>query len=267
MPMPKPRDTLDWRRLLDEALTAPGDLTGVYDRFHDYSFANMLLFRQQGIHEPVASFSRWKALGRHILKGAKAKEVIVPVVMQEALPLENEAEATPTAEHREAVARVIGFKAVRAIFALSDTDGPELPAVKPADWDLQAALGKLGVREVPFDELNGNIHGYSQGLEFAINPLAVNRTKTVFHELGHIVLGHTLPSTIEEYRAHRGIAEFQAEAVAYLSMNELDLLDEQTASVSRGYFQHWLKDEQLPDRTIQQVFRATDAILKAGRVA
>jgi hypothetical protein len=66
---------------------------------------------------------------------------------------------------------------------------------------------------------------------------------------------------------HRGIMEFQAEAVAYLAMNELGQLDDETATRSRGYIQHWLRDEQPPDRAIQQVFKATDAILKAGRVA
>src|SRR5262245_26005636 len=58
----------DWQGLLDEALTAPGNLTGVYDRFHDYRLTNMLLFRLQGIHEPVASFSRWRSLGRHVTR-------------------------------------------------------------------------------------------------------------------------------------------------------------------------------------------------------
>jgi hypothetical protein len=58
---------IDWNKLLDEALTAPGNLTGVYDRFWDYSFGNMMLFMMQGIHEPVASFSTWKSLGRHVI--------------------------------------------------------------------------------------------------------------------------------------------------------------------------------------------------------
>jgi hypothetical protein len=54
-------------------------------------------------------------------------------------------------------------------------------------WDLTTALGKPGIREVPFDNANGNLQGWSHGVEFAINPIAVNRTKTTFHELGHIV--------------------------------------------------------------------------------
>lgn len=82
-----------------------------------------------------------------------------------------------------------------------------------------------------------------------------------------MVLGRTILARHEEYATHRGIGEFQAEAVAHLAMNEVGQPDDQTASVSRGYIQHWLRDEQPPDKAIQQVFRAADAILKAGRLA
>ncbi len=53
------QNKIEWLQLLDEALTAPGNLTGVYDRFWDYSFGNMMLFLMQGIREPVASFSNY----------------------------------------------------------------------------------------------------------------------------------------------------------------------------------------------------------------
>jgi hypothetical protein len=193
------QNTLPWQQLLDEALTAPGSLTGVYDRFHDYSLTNMLLFRMQGIHVPVASFSRWKSLGRHVVKGSRAKEGIVPVLINEPVP-----EDEPIDEKRERVARLIGFKLVRAVFALSDTDGPEIPPQPIPGWDYQTALGKLGVREAPFDEVNGNLQGYSIGTEIAINPVAVRPTKTRFQELGHVVLGHTLPHSLDDYATHRG---------------------------------------------------------------
>lgn len=253
---------LDWPGLLHEALTMPGNLSGVYDRFHEYSLTNMLLFRRQGVHEPVASYARWKNVGRQVLRGARAKEVIVPVMVH-GKPDDEPDE--PVDEQRERVAKLIGFKLIRAVFALSDTEGPDLPPQPTPGWDLRHALGKLGIREAPFSETNGNVQGYSHGVEFAINPIAVNRTKTVFHELGHIVLGHTLPHHLDEYATHRGLMEFQAEATAYLVMNELELMDEDIASHSRGYIQHWLHDEHPSDRAIQHVFRATDAILRAGR--
>ena len=62
-----PETKVDWPKLLDEALTAPGNMGNVYSRFHDYSITNMMLFMLQGIHEPVASYSRWKSLGRQVL--------------------------------------------------------------------------------------------------------------------------------------------------------------------------------------------------------
>src|SRR5487761_1421502 len=103
---------LDWEQLLNEALTTPGDLTGVYDRFHDYSLTNMLLFRIQGIHEPVASYARWQSLGRHVLRGARAKDVIVPVLVK-GEPEPPGSEEEPLEGKRERVARLIGFKVVR----------------------------------------------------------------------------------------------------------------------------------------------------------
>jgi hypothetical protein len=253
--------TLDWPKLMQEALTAPGHLGNTYSRFHDYSLANLLLFRMQGLFEPVAPFSRWKSLGRSVLRGARAKEVIVPVLIHEA-PADGTLE-----EKRERVARLVGFKVVHAVFGLSDTEGPDILPVPTPGWDLEQALGKLGIREALFESISGNTQGYSRGVEFAINPIAVNPTKTRFHEIAHIVLGHTIPARHEEYATHRGIGEFQAEAVAYLAMNELGQLDDQTARVSRAYIRHWLHDEQPPDKASQQVFRATDAILKAGRPA
>ncbi len=254
---------VDWSQLIETAITLEGRVGAFYSAFHEYSFLNHLLFRTQGIHEPVASYSRWKSLGRQVVKGSRAKEVIVPVIVHE--PVAETPEDETLNEKRERIGRLIGFKLVRAVFGLTDTEGKELPEVPTPGWDVATVLATLGIREVPFTDTNGNIQGYSVGTEFAINPIAHNRTKTRFHELAHIVLGHTLPHHYEEYQTRRGVMEFQAEAVAYLAMHELDLLDEQSAADSRGYIQHWLKDEHPPDKAIQQVFTATDRILKAGR--
>jgi hypothetical protein len=256
---------IEWNKLLDEALTAPGHLGDVYSRFHDYSLTNMMLFLMQGIREPVASFKTWKSLGRHVVKGAKAKEVIVPVLVNEPAPEPSEDESFE--EKRERIARLIGFKVVRAVFALSDTDGDYIPPPEPQGWNKTTALARLGAREVYFDQVNGNLQGWSRGTEFAINPMAVHPNKTLFHELGHIILGHTLAHHYEEYQAHRGIMEFQAEATAYLLMNELELMDDETASHIRGYIRHWLGEEHPPDQAIRQVFTTADRLLRAGRVA
>jgi hypothetical protein len=221
----------------------------------------MMLFRQQGIFEPVASYSTWQKLGRQVTKGQRANDVIVPVMINETVADETDA------EKRVRIARLIGFKVVPAVFGYSQTTGEEIAPRPTPGWDLATALERLGVRERPFDQTNGNMAGYSIGVEFAINPMAPNPTKTRFHEMGHILLGHTVAHGLEGESYHRGVQEFQAEGTAYLVMNELGVLDERTAEVSRGYIQHWLQDEKPSDQAVQHVFRAADAILRAGRVA
>ena len=251
---PQPRE-IDWAKIIETALTAPGNVGNVYNRFYSYSFLNQMYLRMQGVAEPVATYKRWQAIGRQVMKGARAKEIIKPIIVNQ--PNE-EGEPEPV---------VVGFKPVRCIFAYSDTVGPDFPPVALPEWDVDAALAKLNITKVPFRKNDANIQGYARGRDIAVNPFAVHPGKTLMHELGHVVLGHTLPETIAEYETHRGIMEFQAEATAHLTMNELGQLTDEMATHSRGYIQDWLEGERPPDKAIRQVFAATDQILKAGRIA
>jgi hypothetical protein len=257
-----PERKIEWNQLMEEALTMPGNMQGVYDRFYPYSLANIILLRMQGVREPIATYKRWQSLGRQVLSGAKAKEIIVPLMRKVAV--EPDPARSDTPRYQEVVT---GFKLVKAVFPLSATTGQELPPPPTRTWRKEQALQNLGVTEVPFDELDGNVQGYARGYNLAINPVAVHPEKTLMHELGHIVLGHTLPWHLSEYATHRGIMEFQAEGTAYLCLNELEQLDDTTATHSRGYIRHWLQNEQPPERAIRQVFGAADRILKAGRLA
>ncbi len=257
MPYEKPSEqrAIDWGKIIETALTSPGNVGNVYNRFYSYSFLNQMYLRMQGVAEPVATLKRWNALGRTVLANSKAFEIIVPIFARK--PKDDEDEE----------AAIIGFKAVRRIFTYSQTKGEELPPVQLPEWDVDTALAKLGISKVPFRKNDANIQGYARGHEVALNPFAVHPGKTLMHELGHVVLGHTLPETIAEYDTHRGIMEFQAEATAHLTMNELGQLTDDMATHSRGYIQNWLEGERPPDKAIREVFTATDRILKAGRIA
>ena len=222
----------------------------------------------QGVREPVASASRWKQLGREVTNWKERKEVIVPVMVNEPRVQNefNDSEVEPLEQKRERVARLVGFKVVRAVFPLSATYGPEIPPQPTPGWDLQKALGKLGISEVTFSGLDGNTQGYSHGLEYAINPVAADPRKTTFHEIAHIVGGHTLPGRHQEYLEHRGLMEGEAEGSALLVMNELTVLDDETASNMRGYVQHWMQGETFSEKAARHIFSITEAILRAGRV-
>lgn len=91
-------------------------------------------------------------------------------------------------------------------------------------------------------------------------------TEVVWHEIGHVMLGHTTDCADGESPCSRGVGEFQAESVAYLLAHELEL-DAWAPEESRAYIQHWLGDEQVTDAHIRAVFTTVDKILKAGRTA
>lgn len=257
---------LDSPQLMEQALTAPGNLGQTYSRFHDYSITNEMLFFMQELHEPVASRSTWQSLGRTMIKGYKPKQVIVPVLINEPAPRE-EGTAETLEGKKERVARLIGFKLIHGVFPLSATEGKDLPERNIPDWNWQTMLDRFGITEESFTSTNGNLQGYSYDLRFAINPIAVDPDKTRFHEVAHILFGHTLKHGLGGKAYDRGIQEFQAEATAYIVMNELGVLRDETASTSRAYIRHYLGEERPPDQAIRQVFVVADRILKAGRIA
>jgi hypothetical protein len=94
---------------------------------------------------PIASFNRWKELGRHVKRGEKAIELSMPVTSKRTV--------TEQAEDGSGVETEIVFKRFvfrRNWFMLSQTDGAayRIPAI-PA-WDRARALATLNVQEIPF---------------------------------------------------------------------------------------------------------------------
>ena len=84
------------------------------------------------------------------------------------------------------------------------------------------------------------------------------------HELAHVVLGHTAEGsglTDHDERTPKDVREVEAEAVAYICCQSLNLPGE---AFSRGYLQHWLRDRTIEERSAQRIFKAADAILRAG---
>src|SRR2546426_12093203 len=80
----KDREEIQFRQLLHEAVSKPGALMRAYSLFWNYSLGNQVLAliqaNQRGIPlGPIASFNRWKELGRHVKRGEKAIELCMPV--------------------------------------------------------------------------------------------------------------------------------------------------------------------------------------------
>lgn len=264
---PRPEMTeVDMRMLIQEALKAPGQMSNTYSRFYDYSFTNMLWLMLQGVAEPVGPYGFWKSrMGRQVRKGEKAKTVLHPIFINK-----RDEAGNPVLVDGKPVRILIGFKPRATVFGFSQTDGDEVEWPEIPAWDLKLALKTLDIKQVPFKELDGNCQGYSIERKFAVSPVAAHPWKTTFHELAHIVLGHTAKAELAEYKQHRGIREFQAEAVAYLLAHEVELTDWDAAE-SRAYIQGWLSNtgqaEEVTEKHIRAVFAAVNKILRAGRPA
>ena len=120
----------------------------------------------------------------------------------------------------------------------------------------------LDITLIRFDSASGNCQGYAQGKNIAINPVAALPHKTRFHELAHVVLGHTLEGTMsDDERTPKDIREVEAESVAYILCSVLNLPG---LIESRGYIQSWLAGAEISDKSAQRIFGAADKILKAG---
>ena len=130
-------------------------------------------------------------------------------------------------------------------------------------WDGGQALARLDVQEIPFDSLDGNCLGFARERFIAINPVNPMSHKTRFHELAHVLLGHTSEGTMNDGElTPRNLRECEAEAVALLCCAALELPG---IECCRGYIQSWWgSGNPIPERSAQRILKAADQILKAG---
>src|SRR5215217_9316051 len=126
------------------------------------------------------------------------------------------------------------------------------------------ALHSLEVTEIPFEVLDGNVMGYARGRSIAVSPLNPMPHKTTFHELAHVLLGHTAEGDQNDGElTPRNLRECEAESVALLCCAALDLPG---VEFSRGYIQSWVgSGNPIPERSAQRILKVADEILKAGR--
>jgi antirestriction protein ArdC len=254
---------VSWAALLTEAVTKRGMIHEAYSRFHNYSLGNQILALVQchnrGIQPgPLATFPKWKELGRHVRKNEKALMLCMPLACKRT--------KTVTAEdggEREETFAFTHFTYKAHWFVLAQTDGADYVAPAIPEWDGSLALGNLNIQRVEFQDLNGNVQGYAQpGRKIAINPIAALPHKTLFHEAAHVILGHCQEQELRDPETTpREIREVEAEAVALLCCESLDLSG---AEYSRGYIQSWGSTHPISERSAQRIFHAANQILRAG---
>jgi hypothetical protein len=104
--MASPTVQTGFAELLKKAVAEPGILSKAYSQFHNYSLGNILLAAFQCAAGqipigPMATFQRWKELGRWVRKGEKAITLCQPVTIRKAAE-------QPNGQDAEEVSRTVG---------------------------------------------------------------------------------------------------------------------------------------------------------------
>ena len=260
-------DIPKWSALLVEAVNKPGTIMKAYSAFWNYSVGNQILALIQcqlrGIQPgPINTFPKWQTLGRVVKRGEKALTLCMPITRKRC---NHESHASePSSEEQT----YTSFVHKARWFVVSQTFGDELGPVTIPEWDAERALKTLCIERITFDKTDGNCQGFARGSQIAINPVAQLPHKTLFHEMAHVLL-HTYEGDFTDTeQTPRNIREVEAESVALLCCEALNL---EGADYARGYIQHWLYEgigydaDAIPEKSAQKIFRAADQILRAGR--
>lgn len=263
---PLNRTATQFADLLNRALSEPGTISRAYSAFHGYSVGNQILAlvqcAERGIPPgPIATFNGWRDKGRHVRKGEKAMVLCMPITAKR----KTEARPKDSGDVRPETFTRFVFRP--NWFVLAQTDGQDVEPSPIPEWNRARALDALGIVEERFAMTDGNCQGYARRRTIAVSPVAELPDKTRFHELAHVVLGHTSEAEAgwtDSEMTPRSLREVEAEAVALICLEALGLPG---ADHCRGYLQHWnqLRNaEPIPERSAQRVFKTADQILKAG---
>jgi hypothetical protein len=252
--------------------------------FHRYSFNNLILILLQFPQATLcASFRTWNQLGRHVRKGERGIEILVPILAR--MPACSESEMRK-GEDRTAGARepednadrgrdapgykVVGFK-IGHTFDVSQTDGAPIPEpinmnLAGDDLGVYAALAAFAkeilhieVELVQSDNPNWggacsyDEEGHAKRIVVAGNRSPLFRAQTLAHELGHALL-----HSDKDYRTHnpRSRIECEAESVAFCILHHFGL---DVGEVAFGYLAHWGDGENALAELMECGVRIRDA--------
>lgn len=215
------------------------------NKFYKYSFFNsVLILLQKG--ELCQSYEGWKKLGRQVRAGQTSKiKVYVPMIK-----IDKETETS----------KCFGFK-LGSVFDISQTDGEELSFQNNTNYEVENIdLIIEKVKSLTSKTINikymDEARGYVNTLEIALNKISTNsdQVKTLFHELGHELLGH-----VGNEVKNKEVKEVEAEAVAYLTMSGIGIDYE----MSKEYIASWGSNiSDLSKLDVVAIVKTTEKILE-----
>jgi antirestriction protein ArdC len=197
-------------------------------RFHSYSPNNVLLIAAQRPDATrVAGYRAWAQLGRQVRNGEHGIAILAPVLRRNdpnTTPATTATESRKTGEDAAPPKVLAGFR-VTHVFDVSQTDGPDLPDLRPSLLDGGSPLGLwadlydqveaagYAIDYADLGEANGRTDFTEQTVLLHTGRSGAQLTKTLAHELGHITL-HA--PDVRPDGMTRDTAEIEAESVAYV---------------------------------------------------
>ena len=224
-----------WQKLLDNSATLW--------RYSGGNAAMLMTQMQERGKEPptlVAGYKEWQRHGRYVLKGERSLWVIAPITArvdtnEDVQAAKRQSPAAPSEPAERSRTRIMGWRG-QAVFDVSQTEGeplmvPRGNAEHAADPSLDqealwTSLVEIATRRGFAVEVSDSQHSLASGYtNFTSHQISIgewlegdDRLAVLAHELGHVmlhgpddVLGQLYGSSTE----HRGLAEVEAESVAY----------------------------------------------------
>jgi hypothetical protein len=259
-----------------EEIIASGDWEGWLSfaaKFHAYSFNNvMLILIQRPDATMVASYKRWKELGRQVQEGEKHLKIWAPsarkrYVEDATLP------GVKFDKDGKAFIPYMGFVLV-PVFDISQTEGEDIGAAPPVEiesltesletdheQDAWNAVEKTLINDgyaVEIGDARG-AHGFTSYAERRVviseDNAGLQQLKTLIHERAHTLLHEDV-----DYLGDRGRWEVEAESVAYIVMGALGL---DSAKYSFGYVAGWSNgDIEIVRDTAERVMKTAKTIIE-----
>lgn len=236
----------DWQSALDVAA-----------RFHRYSPSNcFLILCQRPDATRVAGYRKWQEFGRQVRKGEKAIRIFAPIMVRKTD--EDSDEGTKR--------QLVGFR-LAPVFDISQTEGDDLPDIdRPVTldgdapgllWDAlaeQVSAAGFTLERGDTEPANGWTNHATKTVRVSDTLDGAQACKTLAHELAHALLhaDHGLAFC-------RGIAEVEAESVAYLVMKMAGVTSD---GYSFPYIAGWAKgDTQKVQDTAERVISTARTII------
>lgn len=220
-------------------------------QFNQYSSRNLrLILAQKPDASYLAPYNTWKKFDRHVKRGEKALNVIIPVTY-----VKKDQQGHPILDKDGKPETGLTFRLKPTTFDVSQTEGKAMPKaaeVKEQLTDLDYAnlyralmsIAKTNNVSVRFEEMERSTFGYYNPTEnqIVLRSNEMNKSqiiKTFLHETAHSELHHN--NNFQQEQLTKSTAELQAESVAYVVASYYGI---DTADYSFDYLAGWSNDKE-----------------------